>query len=197
LGDFLPHIFDPIYEGLRLTAPTSVSAETSPVTAEMAPQWSVLQLEFPARVDQPAVTLHWHDGGKKPDSKSTGFERFPPHGALVIGDKGKLFIPDMGRKPTAMALEADEVLALPEALPPPEQTHWQEWTSACKTGKPTSSSFDYGAGLSDVALIGNIAIRVGRKIAWDAQNRRVSNIDEANRFLTCEYRRGWAPQTFW
>jgi predicted dehydrogenase len=191
LGDFVPHIFDPVFEGLQLSAPTSVSAESSPVTKETAPLSSVVRFDFPARGDQPAVTMTWHDGGKHPAAEVTGLARLPANGALVLGAHGKLFIPELGKMPTAIANNPDETLALPEPLLPPEQTHWQEWIMACKTGGPASSGFEYAAELTDVALIGNIALRAGRKIDWDPHNRRVTNVEEANQFLAREYRRGW------
>ena len=42
-------------------------------------------------------------------------------------------------------------------------------------------------------LLGVVALRTGqgRKIRYDAENMRVTNVEEANRFLTREYRSGW------
>ena len=192
LGDFLPHIFDPVFAGLHLGAPIRVAATTSDVNDETAPKWSTLQFDFPERGKLPAVTMHWYDGGKQPPPEVAGVNRLPGNGALVIGEHGKLFIPSHGKPPIAIPRNKTEPLELPDPLPPKEQTHWQEWTVACKTGKPTSCDFAYGAALTDVALLGNVAIRTGEAIEWDKENRRVTNIAAANEFLSRDYRDGWA-----
>lgn len=191
LGDFLPHILDPVYEGLNLTAPTRIAAESSPVNEQTYPKWSMVTFDFLPRGDAPGVSVHWYDGGKVPPAEVTGVKRLPANGALVIGEHGKLFIPSHGKPPIAMAHEKGERLALPEPPAPPKWTHWREWISACKTGQPTGGDFAYGARLTDVALLGNLALRVGKPIDWDAEKRRVTNIAEANELLSREYRKGW------
>jgi hypothetical protein len=40
-------------------------------------------------------------------------------------------------------------------------------------------------------LLANVAIRSRRRIEWDAATLRVTNLPEANRFVTKEYRPGW------
>lgn len=191
LGDFVPHILDPVYEGLRLGAPASVSPKSSAVNDETLPEWSIVRFDFPAREKLPAVKLTWYDGGKQPAEEVTHVQRLASSGALVIGQHGRLFIPELGKMPIAIAQDAKEPLKLPEPLPPPERTHWDEWVAACKTGAPTSSNFAYGGGLSEIALLGNIALRVGERIEWDARERKVTNIAAANAWLRQEYRDGW------
>ena len=121
----------------------------------------------------------------------TRVKRLASNGALVIGEQGRLFIPELGKVPIAMANDPQDSLALPEALPPPDRTHWGEWVHACKTGEATSSDFNYGAGLCDIALLGNIALRVGEKIEWDAKALRITNVAAANELLQRNYRDGW------
>ena len=60
-----------------------------------------------------------------------------------------------------------------------------------KGGKPANSNFDHAGFLTEVVLLGNIAIRMNQKLEWDAANMKFPNCPEANRFLTREYRRGW------
>jgi hypothetical protein len=64
---------------------------------------------------------------------------------------------------------------------------------AIKEGKPelAHSNFDYAGRLTETVLLGNIALRAGVKIEWDAANLRVKNDEAANRFVTREYRSGW------
>jgi hypothetical protein len=39
--------------------------------------------------------------------------------------------------------------------------------------------------------LGNIAKRVDARILWDAQNLKITNLPEANRYVRTEYRKGW------
>jgi hypothetical protein len=40
-------------------------------------------------------------------------------------------------------------------------------------------------------LLSNVAIRSRRRIEWDAANMKVTNLPDANTFITKEYRPGW------
>ena len=67
-----------------------------------------------------------------------------------------------------------------------------DWIRACKDGKPASSTFDYGGPLTEMALLGMIAIRVkDQRLEWDAENVRFTNNDAANELLHIDYREGW------
>ena len=191
LGDFVPHLLDPIFEGLQLDIPDRIAARTSAVNAETAPRWSLVDFQFPARDKQPEITIHWYDGGKQPPEESTGVKRLPGNGALVIGERGRLFVPTHGKQPIVLPVDEGDRPELPPPLPPPKQTHWQEWITACKSGKPTGSSFGYAAKLTDIALLGNVAIRAGAAIEWDAKARRVTNVAKANNYLARDDRKGW------
>ena len=68
------------------------------------------------------------------------------------------------------------------------------WAMACKGGTAATSPFDYAARLTEVMLLGIVALRTGqgRKIEYDGANMRVTNVEEANQYLTREYRPGWS-----
>ena len=62
---------------------------------------------------------------------------------------------------------------------------------ACKGGKLASSNFDYSARLTEIVLLGNVALRVGKKITWDGPNLKATNAPEAEQFIKGTYRSGW------
>ena len=71
--------------------------------------------------------------------------------------------------------------------------HYREWVNACKSGKRAGSDFvDHAAHLAAVVLMGNIAIRTGQKLYWDAEKKQFKNSPEANRLLHMPYREGWS-----
>jgi hypothetical protein len=69
--------------------------------------------------------------------------------------------------------------------------HHKDWIQACKGGRPACSNFDYAGLLTEVVLLGNIALRVRGKLNWDGPKMRFTNNDKANRYLHREYRQGW------
>jgi hypothetical protein len=54
-----------------------------------------------------------------------------------------------------------------------------------------SCPFEYAARLTEVMLLGVVALRAGKKIEYDGVNMRVTNVAVANDYLKREYRQGW------
>ena len=69
--------------------------------------------------------------------------------------------------------------------------HANEWIAACKTGRPTTCSFNYSGPLTETVLLGNVVYRAGEKLQWDPESLKATNCLEAERFLRREYRKGW------
>ena len=69
----------------------------------------------------------------------------------------------------------------------------EEWARAIREGKPeiAYSNFDIAGMLTEAILLGNVAIRAGKKIEFDAAKLKVTNDEAANRFIKREYRKGW------
>jgi hypothetical protein len=70
--------------------------------------------------------------------------------------------------------------------------HHKEWILACKGGKPAMANFDYAALLTEAILLGNLAMRVGKKVEWDGENMKSTNCPEAEQFVRRQYRGGWS-----
>ncbi len=194
LGDIGCHSLDPVFRALKLGYPTSVQAVSTLVNKETYPSGSIVTYEFPARENMPPITLKWYDGGLKPDRHELLRDGFSmgTGGTLYVGEKGLIL----------------NNVIVPESLrrsyEPPEPTiasspgHYQEWLNACKGGPPAGSNFDWAGPLTEVVLMGNVALRLEmkekmdrHKLLWDAQSRQFSNLPEANEFLHTPYREGW------
>ena len=81
---------------------------------------------------------------------------------------------------------------LPSKTIPRSQGHHQDWILACKGGKPASANFDFGGPLTELALLGMLAMRrQNRKLIWDVKTMRVTNDKEANQYVDPPYREGW------
>lgn len=199
LGDWTCHVIDPVYWALNLDAPTSVVAETGDYDpkkhSDTFPSASVIRYEFPARGARPAVKIIWYDGLQRP----TRPEELPPGkelpriGALVVGDQGKIMYGSHGAAGFRL-LPASRMAAYQKPAPSLVRSpgHQAEWVKACKEGTPTGSHFDYGGPLTEIALLGAIAMLFkDQRLEWDSRAMRFTNCPEANRYLHSAYRSGW------
>jgi len=197
LGDMGCHIIDPIFWALDLGAPESVEASSVGLKPKSAPIASMITYKFGARGNMPAVEMIWYDGGLKPArpaeleaGRKMGNDN---GGAIFEGDKGKLMFSGAGGAPRLIPETAMKAYKRPEKTSPRIRgSHEDDWVRACKTGKPASSNFDYAGPLTETVLLGNLAIRAGKKIYWDSENLKVTNCPEANKLVQRQYRQGWS-----
>ena len=113
-------------------------------------------------------------------------------GCLIVGDKGTVYSKDdYGTSNDFLGASGKDPKSVPESLPR-SPGHHREWILACKGGKPAMSNFDYAGLLTETVLLGNVAIRIGKKIEWDGTNAKVTNVPDAEKYLKREYRKGWS-----
>ena len=192
LGDMGCHIIDAAFWSLKLGYPETVEAESSPVNNETAPNWSIVRYQFPARGELPPVKLTWYDGGKLPAGELLDLaadEKFPKNGSLFVGSKGRLLLLQ-GKSELLPEKEWRDFQPPPKTIPR-SSGHYAEWIAACKGGPAAFSNFNYAGPLTELVLLGNIALRLGRKIQWDGRNLKARNAPEADRYIRREYRKGW------
>jgi hypothetical protein len=73
------------------------------------------------------------------------------------------------------------------------KNHAWDWCEAIRTGRQAGSHFDYGGPLTEVALLGAIAIRFpGDTLQWDPNAMRFTNHQAANAQINPSYRDGWS-----
>ncbi|MBI5396623.1 MAG: Gfo/Idh/MocA family oxidoreductase [Verrucomicrobia bacterium] len=187
LGDMGCHHLNTPYRALNLKHPTSVYASSTRVLAETAPLASVVTYEFPAREGMPPVRVVWYDGGLKPPyPPELEGKPMPDQGVLYLGDKGKMLGADI-----LPALRAKQFESVPKTLPRRSGT-WGEWFDACRGGEPAGCNFEWAGPLTEFVLLGNIAIRTGKWLAWDGEQQKFTNHEAANKFIQEPYRGGWS-----
>jgi hypothetical protein len=194
LGDMGCHIIDHPYWALKLGYPESVEASSTHVHAETAPLASLVTYQFPAREELPPVRLIWYDGGIKPPrpEELEPEDDWPVDGVLYVGERGKIMHKSHGGKPTLLPLSRMDGFQRPdETLPRVKGSHEQNWIDACKGMGAACSHFDYSGPLTEVVLLGNLAIRTEGHLLWDGPNMRVTNNEVANQWVQRAYRTGW------
>jgi predicted dehydrogenase len=214
LGDMACHTVNWPFRALKLEYPTEIEAKSSGLTKDMYPSSSKIRFEFPARGDQPPVTLWWFDGGNKPPTDVSAnvaslLDKVSGSGCILVGDKGELFSPDDGdgdfrffaklkdEKELVRATDHEAAKAIPQTIPrnlfkggTDERQHL-EWIAACKGAAPAYSNFDVAAYLTEIMLLGCVALRTGKKLEWDGPKMRARNAPEASQYVRREYRKGW------
>jgi hypothetical protein len=161
---------------------------------EMPPDSSILRYEFPARGDMPPCTLTWYDSGQKPPRPSElEAAQLEDNGSLFIGEKGKIICGVYGEKPRLLpeSVMADYKRPAPTIPRVPGNDPYLDWIRACKGGPAAGSNFDVSGPFSEWVLLGNLALRLGKKIEWDSAKLRVTNAPEAEALIKGEYRHGW------
>jgi hypothetical protein len=160
------------------------------VHPDSTPPWLIVRYGYPARDEKPPVQLTWYHGGKKPDHLLEGQTDFTWNsGVMFIGDQGQL-ISDYGRH-VLLPEEKYKDFQRPTPFIADSIGHHAEWILACKTGQPTTCSFDYSGPLTEAALLGNVAYRTGCAIEWDSARLRATNCSQAAEFVQHRYRKGW------
>ena len=197
LGDMGCHIINASYWALNLGYPDSVEAGCW-FNGETYPDWSIIRYQFPANNDRPAVKMFWYDGGKLPErpKELEADRQFAlGGGTLWIGDKGKM-ITATSQAPRLIPESKMKDFVKPpqtiERLPVGPSPHHREWLDAIKSGKESSANFQYSAMLTEIVLLGNVAIRARKKVEWDGPNMKVKGMPEAEPFIKREYRKGWS-----
>ncbi len=195
LGDMGAHLFDVSMWSLNLGLPTSVETLSTPFNRVSFPHATMSFYEFPARGHMPPVKLTWYDGGFLPPKPlEIGEEELKKEGgALLVGTKGKLIHDTYGANPRLLPKTlADKVGKPAQKLPRIEnEDHEMNWVNTAKGKTQASCPFEYGAQLTEVMLLGVVALKAGKKIYYDGANMKVTNVPEANQYLSRQYRTGW------
>jgi hypothetical protein len=151
--------------------------------------------EYGPRGDLPAVRVEWHQGedkpqlwkdGKLPDKKN-GQKWMDGH--LFIGDKGMLL---SDYQSFVLLPEKDFAdVKLPERSLPRPGEHHAEWLECIRKGTQPSANFEYSGWLTEANHLGNVALRVGKKLQWDPETMKATNAPEADQYIRRPYRKGW------
>jgi len=190
LGDMGCHHLNTPYRALKLAHPIRIHASSSKVLPETAPLASMVSYDFPAREGMPPVRVTWYDGGLKPPCpKDWTGGPMPAEGNLYIGDEGAM----LGSRILSPE-RAKKAESIPRTLPRRSGT-WGEWMEACRGGEAAGCAFEWADLLTEFVLLGNIAIRTGNLLEWDAAGMRFTNDASANELVRAAYRSGWALET--
>jgi predicted dehydrogenase len=191
-GDMGCHILDPVFSALELTAPTEVRSEGGAPNEQSWGLDSVVRYTFPASPQTiDGFTLTWYDGDRRPPAEVVsliGDRSLSDQGSIYIGSEGVMYSPYID----APVLLPSEQFADYDRPEPEGDNHYLQFVEACRGNGQTSTPFSYAGPLTEMVLLGCLATRFPEtSLAWDAAALKVTNVDEANRFVRRHYREGY------
>lgn len=199
-----------VFNALKLTSPTVVEPHRShfcdfngPVPFRVNndfsfPMASTVRFRYPANDNRGPVDLYWYDGGMRPaipDELTASNKELPQEGMMFVGDKGKILAgfnvqsPEIisGKKMEKPSNPAgdnrNQVQQTSEALP--------LFVEACKTGKQYPGSFSDAEYLTEAVNLYAASLRSNKVLKYNAANLKITNANDANKYLSRNYRKGW------
>ncbi len=195
VGDMGCHLLNLAGLVLDMSDPASVEVvEAVGANQETGPARSHLVWDIPARKNQAAFKFHWYDGGAKPVSGLFPAEAFEGNGVLVVGSNDTMLTNYLGGARFKSGHTYADFKSIPELFEKYaefEPSHYAEWIRACKGGPKAKSSFETAGPITETILLGNLAVRTGKRLVWDAKHLRVTNVEEANPLVKTQYRAGF------
>jgi hypothetical protein len=160
---------------------------------------------------RPALDIFWYDGGIKPpvpEELMAENKELADEGMMFVGDKGKILggfraenpqlIPDEKMRAYRAANNIPEPAPLQRGARgeqdgrPRVSARDAAWIAAFKGGPASYGDFQLAGPICDAVNLAAISLRLGgRRLLWDSAAAKITNVPEANTFLTRDYREGW------
>lgn len=207
LGDMGCHNMDPIFWAMDLGMPQSIEASPEELTGIAWPRGCTVKYHWKNHPRWGDISMTWYEGKKEdgsqnlpPVPKELGDQKFGSVGFLIMGTEGVIYNQhDQCSSPKIYPEERmKDVMANPPAKKydrsPAAGSPQIEWSMAIKQGKafPFMSQFDYSVPLTELCLIGGLAMRMGVPIDWNSEKLEVTGYPEASEFIKRpRYRAGW------
>ena len=207
IGDMGCHNIDPIFFALDLGMPQFVEAVSEELTDIVWPRGATVKYHYKNHSKVGDLTLTWYEGKNADGSQNLppvppelGDQKFGSVGFIIVGSEGVIYNKaDQCSNPKIYPEQrAKDFLANPPAKKyersPKPGAPQEEWTLAIKNGKAFDfmSKFDYSIPLTELCLIGGLAMRVGKKIEWNSAKLEVVGMPEASKFIKrAAYRKNW------
>lgn len=195
LGDMAVHNLDPAFYALDLDAPVAAEAQCVGLGAESYPAWQIITFEFVRPSPHPALKMFWYDGGKLPKQPADLADEIDlsDNGILFIGDKGTMLCGGWSGAPKLFPASRRKEFQLPPKTIARSIGHRAEWIQACKDNRPedAKAGFAYSGPFTEALLVGNLAVRLRKRVEWDSANLRAPNAPEAETLIRKKYRDGF------
>jgi predicted dehydrogenase len=204
IGDMACHNLDCLFFALKVNEAKHLSVEclaSNGGSEEMWPQGNIVRYDVPARGDMIPLKAYVYDNEElKPEiMKETEKECGITFGecTLYVGDKGLFWTTGAAGKARMLPLEKHEAYPDPPKVLPRAMSDdaTADLFLCIKNGRKPASNFpEAAAPLTEFGLLGHLAqsAGVGKRVEWDVEQMRCTNMPEVNRLVGRHGRKGWA-----
>jgi|YelNatPaOPRAMG01_1025707.scaffolds.fasta_scaffold00005_55 predicted dehydrogenase len=189
LTDWGTHLLDIVLWAMNVRAPIAVSACGGKWALEdnrETPDTLEVVYEFPGFVcsysDQEV-------NARGIDQQGYGIQFYGTEGTLFVSRSGFWLYPEL--KEGEEEQRVGRVPILQRGSSPMNEPHVRNFLDCVRSRQKPICDVEIGHYSTTVAHLGNIALWSGQRILWDAEQERITNVPEANRFLSREYRKPW------
>jgi len=208
----------PIFQLLELDSPISVESTPSHICQVVDhqlckrinndysfPAACTVRMRFAPKGNRHALDIFWYDGGIKPpvpEELMSENKELAEEGMMFVGDKGKILggfraensrlIPETKMRSYLADNHLPEPVPSERGVAAARQGRDAAWVNSFKGGPPSYGDFQLAGPLSDAVNLASISLRLGgKRLLWDSANAKITNLPDANKFLTRKYRPGW------
>lgn len=205
----------PIFQMLELESPTMVESTPSHVCAVADnicyrikndfsfPAACTVRMRFAPKGDRGALDLFWYDGGVRPTTPEEFIadgKELAEEGMLFVGDRGKILAGFLAQDPRILPDSKDKAYRTAHNLPEPtgrqdnagRGNREAAWITAFKGGPRSYGDFTLAGPITDMMNLAAISLRLGgKRLLFDSAATKITNVPDANKLLTREYRAGW------
>ncbi len=200
-----------VFQALQLESPTIIEPNLSHVCGfnEMVPfqvrndfsfpMAGSVRYKFPAKGTRPAIDLCWYDGGMRPAVPEELYKQnkdMPAEGMMFVGDQGKILAGFNVENPTIISGKmAGESKKDAEPDYGPDHFIGKKFIDSCLSGKQCPGNFRDSWPITEAINLYAVALRTGKTLHYDATSMKITNLPDANKYLSREYRKGWEPSS--
>ncbi|HIL70635.1 MAG TPA: Gfo/Idh/MocA family oxidoreductase [Verrucomicrobia bacterium] len=195
IGDFACHHLDPVFMALKIAETDRFTVEASQVgmTEETCPSAGLVHYDVPARAGMAPVRITWYEGGIKPGrpKELEDGRAFGDHGVIFYGSKGVIMGGGWASDLRIIPETAMRAYKRPAKTLKRVKGHHRDWINACKGLGEASTNFNYAGPLTEFALMGNVALRTGKRLDFDWKNMICKDAPETAKLIKPQYKKSW------
>lgn len=159
------------------------------------PNGATIRWDVPAKGQRENIDVFWYEGGIRPRTPRALIEKkksLSKSGVMFVGEKGIILAGYAYENPQLLEVDnADDFRRSFKSADVALMDQTDEMIEDFRGGKRTRGDFVNAQAVAESICLGNLAIRVGGRVEWDAKNMKVTNMPDANQYVRREYREGW------
>ena len=158
------------------------------------PHAATLKWEVPVINSNEVIDVFWYEGGIRPATPKSlvkAGRKIPSSGVMFVGEEGSILTSYEYGNTVLLDCKNEKMVSSINVSVPELIDQTSEMIRAFKGGEPSRGSFENVQNVAEAICLGNLAIRMNDRLEWDNNNMKVTNIPEANEFVSRVYRKGW------